>query len=95
MRAPPRYGVDVNRVCPKCAAAGVPLLFGLPAPEAREAAANGQLALGGCLVGDEPPNWQCPNQHRWRDPDEKAWEARVLAILVASGYDPRDEPTES
>jgi hypothetical protein len=95
MRTPPRYGVDVNRACPECGDTGVPLLFGLPVPEAREAAADGQLALGGCLVGDGPPNWQCPHQHRWRDPDEKAWEARLLAVLVAYGYGISDEPAET
>jgi hypothetical protein len=67
---------------------GVPLVFGLPGPEARDAAAGGQLALGGCVVRDEPPNWQCPHRHRWRDPDESAWEERLLAVLVAHGYEP-------
>lgn len=89
----PRYRVDVNRACPRCGATGVPLLFGLPVPEARVAAANGQLALGGCLVDDQPPNWQCPHQHRWRDPDEQAWEAQLLAILATHGYDTLDEPS--
>jgi len=59
------------------------------------AAANGQLALGGCLVGDDPPNWQCPRQHRWRDPDEQAWEALLLATLMTHGYDPSDELPET
>lgn len=65
---------------------GVPLLFGLPVQEARDAAAAGELALGGCIVGDGSPNWQCPQQHRWRDIDEKAWEERLLAVLTAYGY---------
>ena len=68
--------------------------FGLPVPEAREAAANGELALGGCLADDDAPNWQCPAHHRWRDPDEREWEARLLTILVTYGYDDTDHPAE-
>ncbi|WP_432977205.1 hypothetical protein [Dactylosporangium sp. CA-233914] len=61
-------------------------MFGLPVPEAFDAAAARQLALGGCIVGDEPPNWECPQRHRWRDADQKAWRERLLAVLVAHGY---------
>ena len=61
-------------------------MFGLPVPEACDAATDGQLALGGCVVGDEPPNWQCARQHRWRDADEKAWNEQLLRVLVAHGY---------
>jgi hypothetical protein len=63
-------------------------MFGLPVPQAREAAAAGQLALGGCVLPDlQPPNWQCPGQHRWRDADERAWNDQLLAVLVAHGYE--------
>ncbi len=83
---PARYGPRVIPSCPECGTAGVPLMFGLPVPEARAAAADGQLALGGCVVPASPPNWQCPQQHRWRDADEKAWNDRLLEVLVAHGY---------
>ncbi|TYC19170.1 hypothetical protein FXF52_38075 [Micromonospora sp. MP36] len=76
--------------CPECGAPGVPLMFGLPVPEARDAAADGHLALGGCLVPEAAPNWQCPRQHRWWDPDETAWEERLLAALLAHGYTEAD-----
>jgi hypothetical protein len=69
----------------------VPLLFGLPVPEAHAAAADGQLVLGGCIAPDEPENWECARRHRWRDTDEVAWEEHVLAVLVAHGYDDVDE----
>ncbi|MFD1364769.1 hypothetical protein [Actinoplanes sichuanensis] len=72
--------------CPECGAAGVPLIFGLPAAEAQAAASHGELALGGCLMPVQPPNWQCPRGHRWRDADETAWDERLLAVLVAHGY---------
>ncbi len=72
--------------CPECGAAGVPLIFGLPVPEAQEAAQHGELALGGCMMPSSPPHWQCPRGHRWRDDDESAWDARLLSVLVAHGY---------
>jgi hypothetical protein len=72
--------------CPECGAAGVPLIFGLPVPEAREAAENGELALGGCLMPTQPPNWQCSAGHQWRDADETAWDEQLLTVLAAHGY---------
>jgi hypothetical protein len=63
------------------------MLFGLPGPEARAAAAAGQLALGGCIVTDDQPNWQCAREHQWRGDDERAWQKRLLAVLVAHGYE--------
>lgn len=62
-------------------------MFGLPVPEALNAAADGQLVLGGCLIPDSPPNWQCPEQHRWRDTDEDAWDEQLRTVLVAHGYE--------
>jgi hypothetical protein len=72
--------------CPRCGAAGVPLMFGLPVEQARAAAEDGSLALGGCIEPNDPPNWECPARHQWRDPDESAWDARLLEVLVAYGY---------
>jgi predicted alpha/beta hydrolase family esterase len=66
-------------------------LFGLPGNEARDAAAHDELALGGCLVPDQPPNWQCPRRHQWRDADERTWEEQLLAVLVAHGYTEVDD----
>jgi hypothetical protein len=81
----------VVSICPECGAPGVPLMFGLPVPEAWEAASDGRLALGGCLRPDDPPNWRCSRLHRWRDADESAWEQRLIEVLAAYGYrDPDD-----
>jgi hypothetical protein len=66
-------------------------LFGLPVQEARDAAAHGQIALGGCIVGDDPPNWQCRRRHRWREADEGPWEQQLLAVLMAHGYSEPDD----
>jgi hypothetical protein len=63
-------------------------MFGLPVPEAHEAASAGQLALGGCVMPYDPPNWQCPEGHRWRNADDELWNARLLTVLVVHGYDP-------
>ncbi|MET7806002.1 hypothetical protein [Micromonospora chersina] len=84
------YRASVIPACPECGAAGVPLVFGLPVPEAVDAAESGDLALGGCLLPDQPPNWQCPQQHRWNDADEGAWDERLLAVLSAHGYSEAD-----
>ncbi|GLX99659.1 MULTISPECIES: hypothetical protein [Actinoplanes] len=73
--------------CPECGAQGVPLLFGLPVPAARRAAENGDLALGGCVLREPAPNWQCAHGHQWRDLDENAWDRRLLAVLAAHGDD--------
>jgi hypothetical protein len=65
--------------CPYCGGAGVPILFGRPAPEASEAARDRQLILAGCLTpGDgSDPQWQCQERasHRWTngDPDSPMW----------------------
>ncbi|MEV6301396.1 hypothetical protein AB0M02_18445 [Actinoplanes sp. NPDC051861] len=72
--------------CPECGLPGVPLLFGLPVPEARQAAEDGDLALGGCVTPGQAPNWQCASGHRWRDADQGAWDSRLSAVLAAHGY---------
>jgi hypothetical protein len=54
-------------------------------------ALDGQLALGGCLLPENPPNWQCARLHRWRGAEESAWGQRLIEILAAYGYrDPDD-----
>ena len=42
-----------GRQCPKCGAQALPILYGLPSPEAIEAQECGELSLGGCVVRDE------------------------------------------
>jgi hypothetical protein len=46
--------------CPKCGAESpMPILYGLPGPELGESAARGELVLGGCIIRDDNPEWQC------------------------------------
>lgn len=50
--------------CPDCPGGplGVPLLYGLPSPDAFAAAEHGKLVLAGCLMDPGPtPRWACPN----------------------------------
>jgi hypothetical protein len=87
--------VLVVPACPVCKEPGIPLLFGLPVPEARKAADAGQLALAGCIMPDDPPNWQCRQGHQWRHDDEEAWNAQLLNVLIAHGYEPLPDEVES
>jgi len=37
----------------------VPIMYGLPTSEAFEAANEGQIGIGGCVVTGEDPAWLC------------------------------------
>ena len=63
--------------CPECGLPGVPLIYGMPGPEAMDAANDGELALGGCVMDEFPANLRCPNGHEWREPETAQWRARV------------------
>ena len=46
--------------CPRCgASAALRILYGYPTPEAFEAAERGELAIGGCMIGEESPDYEC------------------------------------
>jgi hypothetical protein len=45
--------------CGKCGGKGVRIVYGLPGPALVDAAERGELALGGCVIGDDDPNLQC------------------------------------
>ena len=53
--------------CPRCGAADpAPILYGMPTVEADQAAARGELVLGGCAVGPNAPDRQCRAcGHQW------------------------------
>jgi hypothetical protein len=59
--------------CPTCGSAGIPVVYGLPAASAREAAADGVLLQRGCVLPLDPPQWGCANGHDWHG-DEQTWE---------------------
>ena len=56
-----------KHVCPRCGSNTVlPILYGLPAGEAVEEAKRGEIALGGCCISDDMPQWHCSEcEHRW------------------------------
>jgi hypothetical protein len=46
--------------CPACSSPeAVPILYGFPSEDAARDAEAGKLVLGGCVVGDDDPQWQC------------------------------------
>ncbi|MET9313028.1 hypothetical protein ABZX12_14460 [Kribbella sp. NPDC003505] len=67
--------------CPVCGQRGVPILYGLPTPVAREAAAAGKVRLFGCVIPPEPDNWTCPQDHTWRADDDQVLSAAIDAAL--------------
>jgi hypothetical protein len=49
-----------HNACPSCGSADqVPILYGLPTDESFQLASQGKLALGGCIVWDDSPQWSC------------------------------------
>lgn len=46
--------------CPRCGATEVvPIVYGYPSRTTFEAAARGEVALGGCVVFAHAPTWRC------------------------------------
>lgn len=55
-------------ICPACGEkTGVNIRYGYPSPEMREAEERGEIALGGCCIGDNDPERRCLKcGHEWR-----------------------------
>jgi len=48
--------------CPSCHSTNVlPIVWGLPANNAMEAAKRRKVVFGGCVIDDDPPRWHCEN----------------------------------
>ncbi|RBY91054.1 hypothetical protein [Blastococcus sp. TF02A-30] len=77
-------GVQAGRVCPGCGwEDSVPLLWGLPDPEAMRLAERGQVALGGCLVMGEDPAFACRSCGlQWGREEEPTADEQELADLL-------------
>jgi hypothetical protein len=46
--------------CPACGATDVvPIVYGYPSPELTAESLRGEVVLGGCLVGEESPEYEC------------------------------------
>ena len=53
--------------CPECGSTNVvPIVYGLPPPEAGEEAERGEIVLGGCCVMDDSSTRHCRDcEHEW------------------------------
>ena len=60
--------MDQAKRCPRCQSDEVlPIVYGLPTPETVEVSAAGRVALGGCMIWPEAPDWRCEVcGHEWR-----------------------------
>ncbi|MEU8003457.1 hypothetical protein AB0B66_20060 [Catellatospora sp. NPDC049111] len=67
--------------CPQCSSIGRPVLIGLADETAMEAAAAGELVLGGCMMGLDGYAWECPAGHEWTG-DEQTW-TRAVDLALA------------
>lgn len=59
--------------CPQCGSKrAVRIMYGMPAYEAFLKAEKGEIALGGCVITGNDPQWQCQDcWTRWND--ELVW----------------------
>lgn len=55
-------------ICPSCKAKeGVKIVYGYPSEKTFEARERGEIALGGCCIGDNDPERRCLKcGHEWR-----------------------------
>ena len=50
----------VHPPCPRCGSTdAVRILYGMPTEDAFEASERGEFVLGGCVIGDESPDFEC------------------------------------
>ena len=54
-------------ICPSCKAKeGLNIEYGMPSEEAFEASQRGEIALGGCCIGENDPERRCLKcGHEW------------------------------
>lgn len=81
--------MTAQTTCPKCAGRAIPILYGLPGPEAEEQARRGEVEIGGCMIGAGEPDWRCTKcGHGWRRPRRADRDAVVKAqTAVAARID--------
>ncbi len=52
--------MEPERTCLQCGSGRVvPIVYGMPGGALIEAAERGEVVLGGCVVGDDDPEWSC------------------------------------
>ena len=57
------------RRCPRCHSDEVlSITYRMPSPEMIEESIAGRVALGGCVIWPEAPDWHCARcRHEWRE----------------------------
>ena len=45
--------------CLRCGSASIPIVYGMPGPDLFGAADRGEVALGGCVIGNDAPTHRC------------------------------------
>lgn len=45
--------------CPKCKGKLIPIAYGYPSEEMFREAQEGRIALGGCIISGNNPEWRC------------------------------------
>jgi DNA-directed RNA polymerase subunit RPC12/RpoP len=55
--------------CPSCGSRKVVrIVYGMPGPDLVEAYERGEVELGGCVIGENDPEWHCKKcGHDWGD----------------------------
>ena len=49
-----------ERACPRCASTdAIRIIYGLPDHDLFAASQRGEVALGGCIIGYESPDYEC------------------------------------
>ena len=51
----------MKKKCPNCSSAEsvVPIRYGMPGLEMQQKHYEGKIKLGGCVMGEEMPDWHC------------------------------------
>ena len=61
--------MEASTTCPRCSSQDVlPIVYGMPGSELVEQSIAGRVALGGCVIFPESPDWRCVQcGHDWSD----------------------------
>lgn len=72
------------KTCPKCNSEQVfPIVYGLPDGDTFDAEGRGKVVLGGCVVTNHDPRWQCRAcGHRWGRAARGNFEGAAITRLL-------------
>ena len=83
-----------EKICPRCGESvkPVPIVYGLPGVDLWEQAQRGDVRLGGCVIGDESPDYACPNCDAPLPYVDEARLRREMAAATSAAEPPRSPP---